>query len=166
VLASARKIRSPVLLILANLIPRVPRSTWPSVEGVGARCATTLGTGECKVTAPWSTTGDKLGSCATSGSGSTLSVASVSVTATGLPTRWVNGGGSPRVCLRDDPPLGRGDYWIAATAALTLDCKALGSGAYPRSSSLLCDSEEEKYVRKSLTIAVLSAARPLLQAIS
>ena len=37
---------------------------------------------------------------------------------------------------RDDPPLGGGDYWIAATAVLTFDCRSLGSGAYPRSWQL------------------------------
>src|SRR4029453_16955978 len=86
VLANARNARSPVLLILASFTPRGARSTWPSLDGAGA-WRVTRGTGECRVTGLWSTTGDTLGSCAAGGSDSTRSVAFVSVTDMGLPAR-------------------------------------------------------------------------------
>jgi hypothetical protein len=98
----------------------------------------TFGAGECMVTALWSTTGDRPGSCAADW-GSTLSVASVSVTDVGLPARYLTGG---RVTAMTR--LRGGDYWIAETAVLTFDCKSMGSGAYPSSSNLLCSSVEEK----------------------
>jgi hypothetical protein len=49
-----------------------------------------------------------------------------------------------RAICRRSQCIGGGDYWIAATAAWTFDCSWVGSGAYPRSCNLPCESVEEK----------------------
>ena len=110
----SRNTRSPVRLILASLTPRGARSAprgRPALPAPGGRHLV----GNRREWVVTRTYGPLLatscGSCAASGSGSTVSVASGSVHPyQSLP--WVFllgaavGGGSPRVRHRDDPPLG------------------------------------------------------------